>query len=129
MLELPSGFRRFTQSDWMGYCGADKFPDGSEPIIGEIRILVDSQETYQRNHAADPGLLGWFCETTVEWVLSYDPNDTLLPILSGFTVGTESVYMQSFCSLKQALALLSLIRTCEPVSLALLERLGFSVIN
>ena len=31
----------FTQGDWYGLCGAERFPGGEEPLLGEA--LVDGQ--------------------------------------------------------------------------------------
>jgi len=33
---LADGYQRFTESDWHGYAGAERFNDGSEPLIKEI---------------------------------------------------------------------------------------------
>jgi len=38
MIEL----KRFTREDWYGFCGATRFRDGNEPLIGEFK--VGSQE-------------------------------------------------------------------------------------
>lgn len=39
--------RDFTKADWMTYSGAEKFSDGSEPMIGEygpISVVIDKYE-------------------------------------------------------------------------------------
>ncbi len=36
--------RRFNESDWLGYAGAERFNDNSNPFIGEIE-LTDQRET------------------------------------------------------------------------------------
>lgn len=38
-------FRRFDKGDWMGYAGATRFPDGSEPLISydvHLRPYIDT---------------------------------------------------------------------------------------
>jgi hypothetical protein len=62
--EKPMALKPFSQSDWYGYAGAEKFEDGSEPLIAgndEFTIIVDKsgiafdicfddiQETYWAN--------------------------------------------------------------------------------
>lgn len=34
--------RQFTKSDWYGYAGAEKFSDGSEPLIGRHKLKRDT---------------------------------------------------------------------------------------
>ena len=34
----PARLRPFTKTDWYGFAGADKLPDGREPFIGEIDV-------------------------------------------------------------------------------------------
>lgn len=46
-LEENKMMRDFTKEDWMAYSGAEKFSDGSEPMVGEygpIIIVVDRYE-------------------------------------------------------------------------------------
>jgi hypothetical protein len=41
MMEL----REFTKNDWYGYAGAERFSDGSQPLIGRygiVEIVVDA---------------------------------------------------------------------------------------
>jgi hypothetical protein len=33
----PKRMRRFTKTDWYGFSGAERFPDGSEPMIGFVK--------------------------------------------------------------------------------------------
>jgi len=39
--------RPFSKSDWMGFAGAEEFEDGSEPLIGEIRVADDWPENLE----------------------------------------------------------------------------------
>lgn len=40
-LAIPYGLRRFVSSDYFGYAGAEKLPDGSEPLLGDLRVVHD----------------------------------------------------------------------------------------
>jgi hypothetical protein len=37
--------REFTKSDWWGFGGAENFPSGASPIIGECKVLISEKDT------------------------------------------------------------------------------------
>lgn len=65
-------FRSFTQSDWYTWGGCEKFPDGSDPLVGELKVEIDDKE------------YGAFCfvdSEGVNLVVMHDDGDEVLGIV------------------------------------------------
>jgi len=61
-------FKRFTNSDWMGYQGAESLADGSAPFCGIIEIVMPNKKLKGDVIVTDYGIeiYAWLIEGSIE---------------------------------------------------------------
>jgi hypothetical protein len=124
-IALPDGLKRFDQHDWMGYAGAERFPDGTEPLIGQVTVKVDEQEAVEdevRDGAVE----------TMDYIISpfSDSRDsTQVKVLSGFMFSNSINYTTQHDTLEEALYVFNLLKqSTAPHSLSILKKVfGFKI--
>lgn len=124
MRTLPTGFTRFTATDYMAFAGCEKFPDGTDPIIADLDVLVDLPEGVDSRDGRDP-----FPELgqvdSVQLIIAYGHYSQRVHLELNLSNGIT--YSLELETLDLALNVANLLKTSavRPLPVSVLKSIGF----